>query len=66
MAISILGLISTPSAVIDAVANYRIDHKFGWIILIAFSMRFGQIWLFAWLWLWWKCRPLPLEHHSNS
>jgi hypothetical protein len=63
LALSLLGLISTPSAVLDAVENYKTDHRLGWIIPLAFGMRFGQIWLFAWLW--WKCRPLPPEYSSE-
>jgi len=63
LAFSLFGLISTPSALFDAFNTYKTDHTLGWIIPLAFAMRFGQIWLFAWLW--WKCRPLPPDHLSE-
>jgi hypothetical protein len=64
LALSIFGMLSTPSAIVDALNNYKADHRFGWITLLAFTIRFGQIWLFAWLW--WKCRPLKPETSSGT
>jgi hypothetical protein len=63
LAFSLLGLISTPAAVFDAIDIYKTDQRLGWIIPLGFALRFGQIWLFAWLW--WKCRPLHPEHNSE-
>lgn len=63
LAISILGLLFTPSAIIDAVDTYKTDHSVGWIIPLAFAIRFGQIWLFAWLW--WKSRPSSPETNPS-
>ncbi|MCU1222547.1 MAG: hypothetical protein JWQ42_640 [Edaphobacter sp.] len=62
LASSILGVLSTPSAMVNALDDYKTNHSFGWIVLLAFAMRFGQIWLFAWLW--WKCRPFKADTGS--
>lgn len=56
LAIAVLGLLQTPSEVIKTVALYRSDHTLGFSILIAFIIRFAQIYVFAWLW--WKTRRL--------
>ena len=43
LAFSLLGLISTPGAVFDALNTYKADHRLGWIIPVAFAMRFGHL-----------------------
>jgi hypothetical protein len=53
--IALIGILMTPGAVMSAIESYRSDHKWAWILPIAFSIRFAQIWFF--LWLWWKYRP---------
>jgi cytochrome c biogenesis factor len=54
-ALAVLGCFLTPSAILDAIHSYRSEHRLAWVIPVAFVLRFGQIWLFAWLW--WKSRP---------
>ena len=56
LTIAALGLLQTPSEVIKAFALYRSNHTLTFSILIAFIIRFAQIYVFAWLW--WKTRPL--------
>jgi hypothetical protein len=56
LAIAALGLLQTPSEVIKTVALYQSDHTSGFSIFIGFSIRFAQIYVFAWLW--WKTRPV--------
>jgi hypothetical protein len=63
LAFAILGLLLTPSAIANAIDSYKADHRLGWIIPLAFALRFGQIWLFAWLW--WKYRPSGPERDSG-
>jgi len=46
----------------SAADTYQYNHRLEWIIPVAFAMRFGQIWLFAWLW--WKSRPANKEAKS--
>jgi hypothetical protein len=64
LAISIWGLLLTPSAIVSAVDAYKGDHQFGWIIPFAFAMRIAQIWFFAWLW--WKYRPSNLTPNTSA
>jgi hypothetical protein len=60
---AILGLLLTPGVIADAIDNYKADHRIGWVIPLAFALRFGQIWLFAWLW--WKYRPSDSEREPS-
>jgi hypothetical protein len=62
LALAIWGLLATPGALIDAFNFYRTEHRLGWIIPLAFALRFGQIWLFAWLW--WRCPPANADAQS--
>lgn len=55
LALSVLGVLTTPGAILHAMDLYKADHKFSFMIFIAFAIRFGEIWVFAWLW--WKYRP---------
>ena len=53
-----IGIVTTPSAVADAIGVYRSDHRLGFLGFvgpIAFGIRFATIYVFRWLW--WKTRP---------
>lgn len=54
-ALAVLGVVLTPGAILNAIDLYQTNHKLGFVIPIAFAIRFTQIWFFAWLW--WKYRP---------
>jgi Na+/H+ antiporter NhaA len=55
LALAAIGVLSTPGAILDAINLNRSEHRLGFITVIAFSIRFAQIYGFTWLW--WKTRP---------
>jgi len=55
--IAVIGVLMTPQAIINAIQLYKSDHKLGFVMPLAFALRFAQIWVFAWVW--WKTRPVP-------
>jgi hypothetical protein len=64
LVLAVFGCLATPAAILDAVKTYRADHRLGWIVPLAFAIRFGQIWLFAWLW--WKSRPTDVSQRPTD
>jgi hypothetical protein len=63
-ALAVLGVLLTPGAILSAIDLYKTDHKLGFVIPIAFTIRFAQIWFFTWLS--WKCRPLKSETNHQA
>jgi hypothetical protein len=61
--IAVLTILQTPDAVMSAIHLVKSDHRLGWIVPVAFAIRFGTIWLF--LKLWWRSRPSKETSVSN-
>lgn len=60
---AILAILTTPSAVADAIKLFRSDHSLGFVLPIAFAIRIVMIWWF--LKLWWSTRPEKVESNSE-
>jgi MFS superfamily sulfate permease-like transporter len=54
--IAALGVAQTPIAIVNAIHTAQSDHRMAPVMVLAFAIRFGMIWLF--LRLWWKFRPV--------
>jgi len=56
LAIAFFGILQTPIAIISAIHDANTDHRLAPVMVLAFAIRFGMIWLF--LKLWWQSRPI--------
>ena len=56
LVLAAIGVLMTPTAVMNVINLYRLDHRLGFVAPLALAIRFAQIYVFSCLW--WKTRPV--------
>jgi hypothetical protein len=59
----VVSILTTPSAVVDAIHLGRSDHRLMFVIPLAFIIRFAVTWWF--FKLWWGSRPSAQRENSK-